>query len=316
MIEQDFRKRLRVLRWGIVVAWFFNIVVTTLTVEASLIVIFLSTSSTNEEIFRFLLLTSPISLIVSFVVVAILSFFATRRIPASTSEDLVPASKFYPQVQNVVEEMCVAAGLPHNRLPEVFVARDVSTPNAYAVSWGKDSSRIVFTAGIVSILNREELQAVAAHELGHITSGDSNAMTKLVAMASLVGFISGLFSRFFYTGNNRGNGNNNPIAIILILTSFIFLLFAPLLSTVSQAFMSRKRESSADATAVDYSRNPTALISALRKISSVDIKDSASKKFMKSAKHLAFYSPKVLRTHPPTEDRVRALVAMGGNISE
>lgn len=313
-IEQDFRTRLSRLRWGIALAWVLNVVTTTLTVEAAIVATFLSVSSSNKEIVEFLLSTLPIALLVSLVVVTILSFIASRRIPAMTSGDLLSAQKHFPQVYNVVEEMCVAAGVPYNQIPDVYVANDVRTPNAYAISWSS-GSRIVFTRGIVDLLSREELQAVAAHELGHITSGDSKAMTKLIAMSSIVGLVSSAFSRIMF-GRNNNNGGANIVAIVLVVASYLFLLFAPLISAVSQAFMSRKRESQADATAVDYTRNPSALITALKKISGNQSDDSQSKKFNKNARQLAFFSDKTLRTHPPTEDRISALVSMGGREQE
>lgn len=312
--EQDFRTRLSRLRWGIALAWVLNVVTTTLTVEAAIVATFLSVSSSNKEIVEFLLSTLPIALLVSLVVVTILSFIASRRIPTMTSGDLLSAQDHFPQVYNVVEEMCVAAGVPYNQIPDVYVANDVRTPNAYAISWSS-GSRIVFTRGIVDLLNREELQAVAAHELGHITSGDSKAMTKLIAMSSIVGLVSSVFSRIMF-GRNNNNGGANIVAIVLVVASYLFLLFAPLISAVSQAFMSRKRESQADATAVDYTRNPSSLISALKKISGNQSGDSQSKKFNKNARQLAFFSEKTLRTHPPTEDRIRALVSMGGRDQE
>lgn len=176
---------------------------------------------------------------------------------------------------------------------------------------------IGITLGLMEICNREELQAIVAHELGHIISGDSKAMTKLIAMTSMAGLISGIGMRMMFFGGRRGGNRNsgkNPLAIALIVVSLIFLIFAGPLSRLAAATMQRKRESQADALSVRLTRNPSALANALRKIeASYTHLPEKEDEVAKSAQQLAFFSRKSYKTHPPTEERIQALKEMGAD---
>ena len=318
-----FEDRKSQLKWGIVLAWFLNFGILAGVLEASILIAFLASDSTNEEILKLILITLPVSILISAIAVSIISANSHRLIPAVAggSVRMEPGSPVY----NVVEEMVVASGWPTNSIPDVYVAENVSTPNAYAISWRSGSS-ITFTRGLLDIVNREELQAVAAHEMAHITSGDSKAMTKLIAMSSLAGIITGVSTRMFYFGggssnrnrsSNNGGGGSNPVAIVILILSFVFLLVSPLLMALSQSFMSRKRESQADAFAVQFTRNPSALSSALQKIASTSGKpeDKESKKFNEATRQLAFWSgSKHFSTHTPLEERLDQLRRMGSTI--
>lgn len=310
-----FEDRQKQLRTGIFLAWIINFLFLSLTIEAALIFGFLSQSSSNEEIGSFLMVTLPISALVGLFATFIISTFSYKILPSLASSGENVEVKQGDRLYNVVEEMLIASGWPTNKMPKVYVANLVDNPNAYAVSW-RGGSAIVFTRGLIEILNREEIQAVAAHEMAHITSGDSKAMTKLVAMTSIVGIIAGSASRYMFYGKKGSNEKSNPLAIVLIVVSFIFLLVSPCLMALSQAFMSRKRESQADAFAVQYTRNPTALASALQKISGViPEKDREEKMFQDATKQLAFFGgDKKYSTHPTIEERIEMLRRMGAEV--
>lgn len=234
---------------------------------------------------------------------------------SAASRDLVEVTSG--PIFNIVEEISLASGWRGDKMPKVYISTGSGIANAYAISDSRGNSRVIVTEELVSILNREEVSAVIAHEFGHIVSGDSQDMTKLIALTSSVSLISGIATRFW--GHNDNN-SKNPLAIVLVVLSLIFLMIAPLLSKISQAYMSRTRESQADALSVKFTRNPTALATALLKLESTapQMNKENNQKFEKKVGELAFYHSNLhglkLASHPPTEDRVNALVAMGADI--
>ena len=327
----DFREQLSKLRTGIFVAWLVNFFILVLTFQAAAIVAM--NDQFQENMKNFFMITAPLAVVIALIVTFLVSHFSYKTIMLTASPKAVKVDDG--PIYNLVEEMCVAAGIPQKDFPIVYVDPTKET-NAYALS-APQGTLVIVTQGLIDILNREQLQAVIAHELGHLVSGDSKAMTKIIAMTSFVSFISGGFRYMFYGGGNNNNGNNsNPIAIVITIISVIFLIFAPFLSMVANAFMSRQRESQADAMAVRLTRNPTALASALLKIDESYAKtvlhkdksgnhshksekrkkaEKEARKFSEGAGHLAFFSVKNgLRTHPPTNERVAALKAMGAEV--
>lgn len=298
---KTYRSELRRLRRGVHVAWTLNFIVLFLTIEAVLIFVFLSSSSTNSEIISFLSVTIPVSIVVSALIVGIVSA-SSSKILLGAAGDVENVEQG--QVYNVVSEIAVSAGIS---VPEVYIA-DTAIMNAYAVSDGK-VNRIVITKGLIAALNREQLQGVVAHEIGHIVQGDSQDMTKIVALTSFVGMASGLATRMFR--GNSGDNKSNPLAIVLIIGSFLFLIAAPLLSKIAQLYMSRTREEQADVMSVKLTHDPTALAQALARISNENVDDG---KFMKKAGAIAFSADDAFRTHPPIEKRIEHLREMGAQV--
>lgn len=319
----DFRDQLSKLKKGIAVSWIVNFIILMLTLEAALIVAF--NNSLQNNIQMFFVVTLPISALLSLIVTLLVSHFSYKTIMLTASPKAIKVSDG--PIYNLVEEMCVSAGFSQKDYPTLYIDPTNET-NAYALSSPK-GSLIIVTEGLINILNREELQAVIAHELGHVISGDSKAMTKIVAMTSFVAFIAGGFRYMFYSNNSNKGNNNNPIAIVITVIAIIFLVFAPLLSMIANAFMSRQRETQADTMSVRLTRNPTALAKALIKIDNDYSKSNNHKKenknktkqkdkqkFSDGAGHLAFFSVKKgLRTHPPTDERVKILRSMGAEIN-
>lgn len=307
--RENFRVRLGKLKRGIAISWTVNFVLLTLTVEAAMIFGLMSDRLTNEGILQFLLITIPIAILVAAVAMAVLSAKSWKSIVLELGTIQVdPATDKY--LKNIVEEMALAAGLRQDQIPEVGVIPS-EEPNAFALA-GKDGSLVAVTTGLLQLTTREELQGVIAHEIGHLITGDSKAMTKLIAMASIVGVLSGIATRMFRSGDS---GSKNPLAIALIVLSLIFLIAAPFLSQLANASMQRKRESQADATAVRLTRNPNALATALRKIDGAYGSVAYPKKSSvdHAAKQLAFFNRKAYRTHPPIEERVLELKRMGAD---
>lgn len=214
----------------------------------------------------------------------------------------------YPQLYNVVEEMKIASGLP---MPEVYVI-ETDAPNAFATGRDPDRSAVAVTTGLLEKLNRDELQGVIAHEMGHIRNYD-------IRYAMLAGVLVGavvLISDAFLRGRFRGGGRNQAMLILAIVLAII----APLSAYVLQMSISRRREFLADASAVEFTRNPDGLASALIKISTDPAPLAAANR---ATQHLYIVNPlkkysmksgALFSTHPPTEARIKALRNMGAMI--
>ena len=302
-------------------AWFVNFLLLALTILAAMLFTMLPSNISNAELVNYLLVFGGIAAAIAAVVLAIVMLVSSSVVMGSVGGDHEKVTSG--QLYNIAEEMSIASGM---NVPDVYIQHGTGVANAYALSNRKGHARVVFTAEILQTLDRAEVQAVMAHELSHVYTGDSVAMTRLIALTSTVGIIAGMSSRMFMgRGRGRGGGGGNggranPLAIVIIVVAFIFLLIAPILSRIGNAFMSRKRESQADANAVRFTRNPTAMASALAKIDGYSYQSGAdnaksAEKFYKTVGALAFFNPSkfagAFATHPPIGDRVDALVRMG-----
>lgn len=230
----------------------------------------------------------------------------------------------YPKLHNVVEEMALAAGVPK---PRVYVIQDPAM-NAFATGKSAKDGHVAFTTGLLEAMDREQLQAIAAHEIAHVKNEDIKLMTIVAAVASAIVIIADIASRFvwFGGGNNRSNnsgGGGNPIILLIALLAVIIL--APVASMLVQAFISRRRESLADYSAVEFTRNPVGLQRALEALRDGG---TAIRKPHGGTAHMWISSPmkvegrnqqsffgKMFATHPPLEERIEYLARMSGNSS-
>lgn len=325
----DFRDELSKVQRGVKVMWFVNFLFLSLIFNAGMIVAFLNATATNAEILDTLFMTTPASLLIAAIVMWIATAnsrsFIAHGLGSSTTE--VESGALY----DAVEEMVIASGA--GKMPKVYIDNS-NVMNAYALGDSKGNAYIAFTQPLVDSLDRDELTAVAAHELAHVNSGDSPAMVKLIALSSMISLVSSIGLRMMIYGGMGGRGNSNggnkanPIAIALIVISLLFLIFAPLIARLGNAFMSRQRETRADNLAVKYTRDPSALASALSKINgrtanatanSKEAKDDA-KQFNNAVGALAFYKPEFIGrafgTHPPFDERIANLKRMGAEVDE
>ena len=230
----------------------------------------------------------------------------------------------HPQLFNVVEEMRIASGLP--RMPKVYII-DEKAPNAFATGLRPEDSSIAVTAGLLTRLNRDELQGVVAHETGHIMNRDVQFLTVASIMLGSIVLISEVFLRgMWYSGGpsrryrrkGEGGGGNAAVLVAAILLAILGPLFARLL----YLSISRKREYLADATAAQLTRYPEGLASALEKIAGSDIPLEAANKAtapmfivnpLQPGKHAALSG--WASTHPPVEERIAILRAMSQGAS-
>ncbi len=230
-------------------------------------------------------------------------------------ELITPATPEQQQLDNVVAEMAIAAGIPK---PRVWIIQD-NDPNAFATGRDPTHASIAVTEGLLKILNREELQAVVAHEMSHIRNYDIRLMTLLAAMVGAVGLISHLMLRSLRGIRLRKAGA--PLALVVLLVWILTLILAPIASALLSMAVSRKREYLADASGAQLNRNPMALAQALEK---VDAAPEATRSIIRGAGHLCIVDPGERRladragflgglfeSHPPIRLRVARLHGMG-----
>jgi heat shock protein HtpX len=221
----------------------------------------------------------------------------------------------HPVLFNVVEEMSIAAGLP--KMPDVYLI-DTDAPNAFAVGT-EEKSVVAVTTGLLMKLNRDELQGVVAHEIGHIKNYDTRFMVLAGVMMGAIILIADVFARsMFYGGGrrrSRGSGGGQGQAVLIII-AFIFIILAPILAQLLYFACSRRREYLADASSARFTRYPEGLARALEKISGSGVQ---MKRVNRAVAPMFIVNPlrgaaatNLLSTHPPTEDRVRILRSMGG----
>ena len=229
----------------------------------------------------------------------------------------------HPRLFNVVEEMKIASGLPG--MPKVYIVDDPA-PNAFAIGLKPEKSSIAVTAGLLSKLNRDELQGVVAHEMSHIANRDTQLMTVSGIMLGSIVLISHFFLRsmwFMPSGSRRyrksdSGGGGPQLQLILVLVTVALAILAPIFARLIYLAISRKREYLADASAAQLTRYPEGLASALEKIASAGLPlESANKAtapmyivnpFLATGAGLAALTS----THPPTEERIRILRNMAG----
>lgn len=223
--------------------------------------------------------------------------------PATKEENL--------QLVNILDSLVIAAGL--STKPKLYVVED-NQPNAFATGRNPENAVICVTTGLLNKLEYYELEGVIGHELAHIKNYDIRLSAIVTVMVGFVVIISDMFSRFLFWGGSRRDNDNNRGNAILMLIGLIFLILSPIFGTLMQLAISRKREFLADATSVEFTRNPDGLISALQKISN---DPEELKTANNSTAHMYIANPfrkngkkkssNIWSTHPSTEDRINAL---------
>ncbi len=211
---------------------------------------------------------------------------------------------------NILETLMLASGLPAK--PKLYVIDD-SQPNAFATGIKPEKSVICVTTGLLQKMNYYELEGVIAHEMGHIKNYDIRLNAVVTVMLGFVVMLSDMFGRIGLRRSGKSN-NNDSSSIVLVVVGVFLLMLAPIFGKLMQLAISRKREYMADATAVEFTRNPDGLISALEKLDSdpdeLEVANS-------STAHMYIVCPlknkegkkvsNLFATHPPIKDRVEAL---------
>jgi len=221
-------------------------------------------------------------------------------------------------LDNVVEEMAIAGGLPK---PAVYVIPD-GDPNAFATGSGPEKSSVAVTTGLLDALNREELQGVVSHEMAHVKNYDIRLMTVVAALVGSVLLISDWGRRGIGWGGGRRRGSRGSgiFALVFFVLWIVSLLLAPLIARLVAMAVSREREYLADASGSELTRNPLALASALEKI---DAAVAPTPSIKQGVAHLCIADPRgreineregglaeLFATHPPIAKRIALLREM------
>jgi heat shock protein HtpX len=211
-----------------------------------------------------------------------------------------------------VENLAITAGLP---MPKVYVINDPS-PNAFATGRNPEHAAVAATTGLLSLLEKSELEGVMAHELSHVQNRDTLIGTVVVVLVGFVTILSDIFLRWsFWGGGNSDREGDARIRAIMTIVAIVLAILAPIFAKLLQLAISRKREFLADASGALLTRYPQGLASALRKIESTHI---PLKRAQHATAHLYISNPfkdkkrdffgKLFMTHPPTSERVAALL--------
>lgn len=229
----------------------------------------------------------------------------TKARPATEVEDK--------KIINILEGLMISSGLSYK--PRLYVVEDAQ-PNAFATGRNPKNAIICVTSGLLGKLDYYELEGVIAHEMAHIKNYDILLSAVVTVMVGFIVMLSDMFTRtFVYRRSSRDRDDDNSGNAILMLIGLVFLILAPILGKIMQMAVSRRREFLADSTAVEFTRNPDGLISALRKL---DSDPNELKVANKATENMYIVNPfkkdanekkkaSLFSTHPSIDDRIEAL---------
>ena len=237
---------------------------------------------------------------------AFLSYYNCDKIVLSMNKARPATEEEFKKLNNILDSLMISSGLEYR--PKLYVVDD-NQPNAFATGRDPEHSVICVTTSLLDKLEYYELEGVLAHELSHIANYDIRLSAIVTVMVGVIVMLSDMFTRTFVYRDNDRDSDNKGNAIIMLI-GLICLIISPIFAKLLQLAVSRRREYLADATAVQYTRNPVGLISALIKISE---DPNELKNASKSTAHMYISSPfrdkktSWFSTHPATEDRIEAL---------
>ena len=246
-----------------------------------------------------------------------ISYFWSDKIVLGISGAKQIDLKSHKELFKIVENLCIAAGLP---LPKIYIIND-SAPNAFATGRDPKHAAIAFTTGILDKLNKQELEGVTAHELSHVGNRDTLVMSVVSILVGTIALLSDFFLRSLWYGGNRDSEDSKSNTLFMVL-ALVAAILAPIVATLIQLAVSRRREFLADASGVLLTRYPTGLASALQKISSdkepLEVANRGTAHLyivnpLKGSQAVGFLAG-LFNTHPPIEARVKALQEMEGKI--
>jgi heat shock protein HtpX len=239
---------------------------------------------------------------------ALISYFAGSRMALAVNGAREIKKQDNPRLWRIVENLSITDGLP---MPRVFIMDDPA-PNAFATGRDPSHAAVCATTGLLDIMDDSELEGVFAHELGHVKNYDIRVSMIVFALVAVVSIIADIMLRLTWFRSNDRESNNNQLFFII---GIVAAILAPLIATLIQLAISRRREYLADATGALTTRYPEGLASALEKLM---LHGSSIRKQNSSTAHLFFANPlknhsiaNLFSTHPPLKDRIKRLQQMG-----
>lgn len=234
---------------------------------------------------------------------ALFQYFAASKLAVAATGAQEIQKRDNPRLYRIVENLAITNGMP---MPKVFIMNDPA-PNAFATGRDPNHAIVAATTGILDLMSDRELEAVMAHEMGHVKNYDIRVSMIAFGLVSAIGFLSDMILNMFFYGGDRDR-NVNPVVIVV---GIIVVVLAPIMAALIQAAISRQREYLADATGALTTRDPEALASALEKLKE---NSQPMRKQSASTAHLFFSNPlkpgalsSLFSTHPPLDDRILRL---------
>ncbi len=256
---------------------------------------------------------------VVWVVMALAAYYGGDQVFLSMAKARRIQKRDLPRLYNIVEEMTIASGL--GKMPAVYVIDDPA-PNAFATGRDPQHAAVAVTSGLLRLCNRDELQGVIAHEIGHIRNRDILLMLFAGVMVGAIAILAevGLRSHWFLGGGSRRSAREGggQAQAVIVLVAIALMILAPLMAQLVYFAISRKREYLADASAARYTRYPEGLASALEKIAAAPAKLASASRvtapmyIVNPLKREGSRAANLTSTHPPLSERVQILRAMGG----
>src|SRR5258708_3998228 len=246
-------------------------------------------------------------------ITSVASYFYSDKLVLATSGAQKASKEDYPVLYEIVEKLTKEDNLP---MPKIYIIKD---PSANAFATGRDAEHAVVaaTTGILERLNKTELEGVIAHELSHVKNLDIRLMTIVSVLVGFVALLSNLYTRNLWFGQAPKERENNSLQSVFLIIGIILAILSPIIATLIQLAVSRRREFLADASGALLTKYPEGLASALEKIS----KNTTTLKTANNATaHLFIVNPfkgkdaswlaNLFQTHPPIQERVRILRSM------
>lgn len=238
---------------------------------------------------------------------ALVQYFLASKLAVMTTGAQEIQRTDNPRFYRIVENLAITTGSP---MPKVYIINDPA-PNAFATGRDPQHAVVAATTGILDIMDDRELEAVMAHEMGHVRNYDIRVSMIAFGLVSAIGILSDIaLQMFFFGGDNRRDNNVNPIVMVL---GIILIILSPIIAAMIQLAISRQREYLADATSALTTRDPEGLASALEKLEHYS---QPMQRQSSSTAHLFFVSPLkpgfisgLFSTHPPLEARIARLRA-------
>lgn len=249
------------------------------------------------------------------VLMNVIAYWYSDKIVLKMAKAVPVKKKDSPELYNIVENLCITAGLP---MPKIYLIREVQ-PNAFATGRNPKHAVVAVTEGLLGKLDRSELEGVIAHELSHIGNRDMLLSTVIVVLVGFISILSDMFLRsMFFNGRRDNREGGGQAQAVLMIVGIVLAILAPISAVLIQLAISRKREFLADASGALLTRYPEGLAMALEKISNDQTPMRAANN---TTAHLWLDDPfkgkkktswfhQLFMTHPPIEERVRALRGM------